>query len=102
MEPIVSQSPCELGLARALVVAQEIADGMKTPISGALILGQIMTVDCFDFMNEGHELVDALGTFVDLVDQWEILQDRASERDRINEEITVAVGSWLRLVPGRA
>ena len=78
---------CLAALYRARSYAQAIADGSLTPYEGAERIWHETFHECFDFINEGSEVIDQLGAFVACADDWQDHEDRPdmSENLRTHE-----------------
>jgi hypothetical protein len=84
-------------LERAATYASEILSGIRSPVDGA----RRIWWDCFnpffsDYL-EGTDLIDALGEFVGLADDWEQRQDNESYRAEVEARIRSAAAGYLRL-----
>jgi hypothetical protein len=75
---------------QALQTAREIVTGRIPPIEGAKAIASTATIDCYDFLQEGVDVVDEMAAFTGYVDDWEVRQDSESARAEISQEITEA------------
>lgn len=98
MRGIPTGSRCAVALELALQAAREVVAGIRSPMSGASVMAHIGLVDCYEFLQEDKEVIDALGAFAELADQWETEHDDEEARQRIAVEVRAQAEAWLRLV----
>jgi hypothetical protein len=99
---------CLRALYRARSYAQAISDGSLTPYEGARRIWNESFHDCFNFLQEGSDLVDRLGVFTAYADDWEDHEDRpdmsehlrrgeGQVRARIEADIRACATEYLQL-----
>ena len=87
---LVKGTPCEDAIRQAMQMAREILSGQVAPIKGASAIANLGTADCYDYLQEGVEVVDVMSGFTVFVDDWELRQDSDAARTEISQEIREA------------
>ncbi|HXA29688.1 MAG TPA: hypothetical protein VN193_13190 [Candidatus Angelobacter sp.] len=84
-------------LERAATFAADILSGSRSPIDGARRIWWDSFNPTFGDYLEGNDLVDALGAFVGLADDWEQRQDNEADRVAVEARIRSAAAGYLQL-----
>ena len=91
---LVQGTPCENAIRRAMQMARDITSGQLGPIAGATAIANLGTTDCYDYLQEGVDVVDEMAGFTAFVDDWELRQDSEAARAEISQEIREAARTF--------
>ena len=62
---------CSDAVKRAIHLAEQVVRGDIAAIDAATEIARLGSMDCYDFLQEGFDLVDRMGGFWALVYEWE-------------------------------
>jgi hypothetical protein len=70
MQPSLDQK-CGDAVRRAILLAERVMNGDLAAIDAANMIARLGSFDCYDFLQEGFDLVDRMAAFWVLVYEWE-------------------------------
>jgi hypothetical protein len=94
----VLDDKCGSAVRRAIEIAERSLSGDLAEIDAARQIANLASFDCYEFLQEGFELIDLMGEFAAPVYAWDVSEADEQIRMEASQEIQQGLSDFLKRV----